>query len=293
MKSFLFSFRFLSYLVYAVALTAVLLYVRFPAEKFRAYCEQRLDRIVGTTGCTISRIDYFFPASVEFKKVRIGQSAGRKSDKIVFDRLRVSPEPGGFFSSWKMVGEMYGGSFHASLELKMRDRVFRLYSIKLENAALSAVIDEMPSFEREIVGRMTLSGDYSAEFDKPMDGNGKGELHLGKGHIQLVREILTLEVIDFEKLNLLWKYKDSRVALADGKMVGPQLDADFTGTLQPPFLPPEGRLSITGFLVARKQFLKDKPQIERLMRRLTKKYKGSAPFRLNGTMDKPTFRLST
>jgi len=293
MKGSLFSFRFLSYLIYAVVLTTVLLYVRFPADKFRIYCEQRFEQLVGIKGCTIAGIDYLFPLSVEFKKVRIGQSAGRKSDRIVFDRLRVSPASDGFLTSWTLVGEMYGGSFTALLELKMKEKVFYLHAIELENAALSAMIAEMPSFEREISGKFTISGDYSAEFDHPVNGTGNGKLHLGKGNIQLVREILTLEVIDFEELNVLWKYRDGLVTLAGGKMVGPLLNADFTGTLHPPFLPPGGHLNITGFLAAKKQFLRDRPQIERLMQRLAGKYKGSVPFRLNGTMDKPTFRLST
>ena len=77
-------------------------------------------------------------------------------------------------------------------------------------------------------------------------------------------------------------------------MAGQQLNADFTGILQAPFLPPEGGLNVSGFLVAKKQFLKDKPQIERLMQRLMKQYKKSAvPFRMGGTLSKPTFRLSS
>jgi len=293
MKSSLFSFRFLSYLVYAVLLTGILLYVRFPADKFRTYCEQRLEHLVGSKRCTIAEIHYLFPASVEFEKVRIGQSEDRKSDRIIFDRLTVSPGANGFLSSWKLAGKMYSGSFAASLELKMKEKVFHLNSIILENGALSAMIAEMPSFEREIGGKMSISGEYTAEFDEPMKGTGNGKLHLGKGSMQLVREVLTLEKIDFDELNVLWKYRDSLITLAGGKMVGPMLNADFTGTLQPPFLPPEGRLNITGFLVAKKQFLKDRPQIERLVQRLARKNKGSVPFRLNGTMEKPTFRLST
>ena len=293
MKGSFFSFRFLSYLVYAVVLTGILLYVRFPADKFRAYCEQRLEHLAGSRECTIAEIHYLFPAAVEFEKIRIGQSEERKSDRIVFDKLKVSPDFSRFLSLWKMTGEMYGGSFSALLELKMKERVLYLNSIRFENGALSAMVAEMPSFQREISGKMTVSGEYTAEFDRPLKGTGNGRLHLGKGNMQLIREVLTLDVIDFDELNVLWKYGDSQIILAGGKMAGPLLNADFTGTLQPPFLPPEGRLNITGFLVAKKPFLKDRPQIERLMQRLARKYEGSVPFRLNGTMDKPIFRLST
>ncbi|OEU51535.1 MAG: type II secretion system protein GspN [Desulfobulbaceae bacterium S5133MH15] len=294
MAGSIFSFRFLSYLVYAVILTAILLYVRFPTEKFRIYCEQRLEQVLGKGKCTIAKIRYHFPASVELRKVEIGQAADAKSNKIVFDWLRLSPGSEGFLTSWTVTGELYGGSLGALLEVQMKEKAFHLKSIKIEKVDIAAIVAHMPSFQREIVGELTVSGDYKAKFGQPMSGFGDGNLHLKEGNVQLVRQVLTLDAMDFEELNIDWKYGDSIFTITAGKMVGQQLNADFTGTLQAPFLPPEGGLNVSGFLVAKKQFLKDKPQIERLMQRLMKQYKKSAvPFRLGGTLNKPTFRLSS
>lgn len=294
MTGSIFSFRFLSYLVYAVVLTAVLLYVRFPAEKFRIYCEQRLEQVLGNGKCAIARIGYNFPASVEFRKVKIGQSNDGKGNKIVLDWLKLSPGSEGFLTSWMVTGGLYAGSLKADLEVQVKEKAFQLKSISLEKADIAAIIADMPSLQREIVGELSISGEYKGKISQPMSGFGSGNLHLSRGNIQLVRKILTLDSIDFEELNMVWKYGDSIFTISEGKMDGQQLNADFAGTIQSPFLPPEGVLNVSGFLVAEKQFLKDKPQIERLMQRLVRQYKKSAvPFRLGGTLDKPTFRLST
>lgn len=288
------SFRFFLYLVYAVVLTAVLLYVRFPTEKVRTYCEHRLEAVLGEGRASIEKIVYHFPVTVEFRKLKIGdQAADGESNEIVIDRLRLFPTSDGFLTSWVMDGELYAGLFRAILEIQMEEKIFQLRDIKLEKADIAAVTADMPVIQREVSGRLTVSGEYKAKFDQPLTGLGSGNLHFSAGTLHLVRQILTLDAIDFEEIDILWKYGETVLQITEGKMIGQQLDADFSGTLQPPFLPPVGGLNVSGLLVPKERFLEDKPQIERLVQRLMKQYKKSAvPFRVGGTLNKPIFRLS-
>jgi len=288
------SFRYFLYLVYAVVLTAVLLYVRFPTEKVRIYCEHRLEAILGKGRASIAKIVYHFPATVEFRTLKIGdQSADGESNEILIDRLRLFPTSGGFLTSWAMDGELYAGLFKAILEIQMEEKIFQLRDIKLEKADIAAAATDMPVIQREVTGSFTVSGEYKAKFDQPLTGLGSGSLHLRAGTLHLVRQILTLDAIDFEEIDILWKYGETVFQITEGKMIGQQLDADFSGTLQPPFLPPVGGLNVSGLLVPKEGFLEDKPQIERLVQRLMKQYKKSAvPFRVGGTLNKPIFRLS-
>jgi type II secretion system protein N len=294
MVNAIFSFRSFLYLVYAIILTAVLLYVRFPGEKMRVYCERRLDHVIGSGRSSIAKIDYHFPATVEFRKVKIsGESAGGANNEITLDWLRFFPGSGGFLTSWLVDGELSSGFFEAALDIQLKEKIFQLKDIRLEKIDLAAITVGMPAIQREITGELTLSGKYKAKFDQPLTGVGDGTLHLTAGTMQLIRQVLTLDVIDFEEINIPWKYADSVLNITDGKMIGQQLDADFSGTLHPPLVPPVGSLKISGLLVPGEQFLKDKPQIERLVQRLMKQYKTPAvPFKLGGTLNKPTFRLS-
>jgi len=288
------SFRFFLYLLYGVVLTAVLLYVRFPGEKMRVYCEHRIDDVMGNGRTSIGKISYYFPATVEFNRVKIsGQPVKGKNNEIVVDRLRLSPISDGSLKSWEVDGELYSGIFKATLKIQMEEKFFQLKDISLEKVDIAAVTASIPAIQREITGNVTVSGEYKAKFDQPLAGGGSGNFHLGEGAVQLVRPILTLDVIDFEEINIPWKYADSTFQITEGKLLGMQLDADFSGTLKPPFLPPAGDLNISGLLIPGEQFLKDKPQIGRLVQRLMKQYKTSAvPFRMGGTLNKPSFRLS-
>ena len=66
MRHSIFSLRSLLYILYAVLLTAVLLYVRFPAEKFKQYCVGQIENLVPESTCTIKHIGYRFPLSADF-----------------------------------------------------------------------------------------------------------------------------------------------------------------------------------------------------------------------------------
>lgn len=294
MAASILSFRFFLYFVYAIVLTGVLLYVRFPAEKVKMYCEHRLERVLANGKASIAKIDYHFPATVEFRKVKIAsRRVSGKSNEIVVERLRLFPKPDGFLTSWGVGGVFYSGIFEARLEIDLGENIFGLKDIRLEKSDIAAVAAGMSAIEREIRGELTVTGEYKAKFDQPLAGRGEGSLHLGAGTVQLVRQILTLDVIDFEEINMGWEYGDSTFQIIEGKMTGKQLDADFSGTLKPPFFPPLGGLDVSGLLVPREEFLEDKPQIERLVQRLMKQYKKPAvPFRVGGTLNNPTFRLS-
>ncbi len=71
MAQSLFSWRFFLYFAYAVALTVILLYVRFPAEKIEAYCTARVERLFQASTCKIDRVTYRFPISAVFESLHI------------------------------------------------------------------------------------------------------------------------------------------------------------------------------------------------------------------------------
>jgi len=289
----LFSFRSLLYLLYALVLTAVLLYVRFPTEKFRMYCEHRLEQAMGKKKCTIGKIVYHFPAAIEFRKVKIGATSGNKNGGFLLDRLTLSPSPSGFLTSWQLGGNLYEGFVKATLVLQIKEKAFQLKNVRIEGVNVTAIVTSMLSLKREITGELVFSGEYKAKFEQPTNGLGNGNLSLSSGDIRLVRPILTLNSIAFKDINVFWEYGKSIIRLTKGKMAGLQLDADFAGTLQVPLGAPESRLNVRGLLVPKEQFLKDKPQVEKLVQRLMQRYKKSAvPFRVGGTLNKPTFRLS-
>jgi len=292
MLNAIFSLRSFLYLLYAVVLTSVLLYVRFPTEKFILFCEHRLQQFSEGAECSISKIDYSFPLTLEFVDVRIG-SSDVKSDSLKIDQLQLSPTFIGMFSSWKIKGKMYSGVVQTVLTVPFDDDFFYFKEIRCEKIDIAAVVADMPTFERGISGALTFAGEYKGESTHPLAGFGKGNISLENGVLHLQSTVLSLGAMDFSLISVDWEYGEGMFHVLKGRMVGEQLNADFSGMLQPPFLASGGRLTIDGVIEPQEKFIKSKPKIKRLFQRLQQRSKkATVPFKVGGTLSKPTFRLS-
>ncbi len=293
MINYLFSFRSFLYLLYAVALTALLLYVRFPTEKFKSYCEYRVEQVMEIGKCSIGKIGYHFPASVEFLNVKIIQTVDDKPSSVIFDRLKISTAIKDFRPLWNIDGDFYGGAFQGEAVVSFKEKTLYINDIKAEGIDLKGITANIPSFERDISSTVSFSGEYKTKLSQLLTGSGAGSLRFTDGKVKLVQKILMLDFVDFEEIDVIWKYENKTFQVTEGNMLGFQLDADFAGALQGPWLPPRGVLDVTGFLVVHESYLVEQPQVERIVERLMKRYKKSAvPFRVRGTLNKPTFRLS-
>ena len=132
MSHSIFSLRTFFYFVYAIFLTAVLLFVRFPAEKFKAYCEQRIEKILpGSSTCNIDHIVYHFPLAVVFETIKISRTIDGQASDMVVDSLSVSPQPLQFWRAFTLQGKLRSGLFQARLELDRGKKTFQLVNIHL------------------------------------------------------------------------------------------------------------------------------------------------------------------
>lgn len=315
--------RFFFYLLYGLVLMSVLLYIRFPADSLKTYCEHRLEQFTGVEKCSIGRIIYHFPFAVELKRIRFFAGSGERN-RITIDDLQLFPVKKKFFGQWRLEGSCYGGSLSGLLEVKLKRKVYSLQDFRLENIDLSPLSKSIPALGRKLKGRLDFTGDYKARFDKPawpasmahlqranenstaagqpstvrssdrlLAGTGQGNLVLKQGRIQLSRSVLTLEEIDFNEINIRLQLQDQLLLIREGRMDGKDVDARLAGTIQGPFFPPHGSLQISGLLFPREKFLAGRPAIARFFGRLKQSSRKPAlRFRIGGTLTKPTFRLS-
>ena len=59
----------LSVAFYTIVLLGVLLYLRFPGERFKEYCEYRIEKWLPGVSCTIAGIGYEFPVKIIFEQM--------------------------------------------------------------------------------------------------------------------------------------------------------------------------------------------------------------------------------
>jgi type II secretion system protein N len=289
-----FSFRSLFYFAYAVMLTALLLYVRFPAEKFKAYCENRIERLFPGSACNIDQIAYQFPLSADLETIKINRTIDGQESEMTVDRLVINPEPWQFWRAFKVKGGMYSGLFEASLDFDEKAQTFQLTDIHLEGLDAGKLAESIGLADRKISGLFEFTGDYQAPSDNPGDGVGKGAVQIVTGSMSLLQPILALSTIEFEKLAANVTQQNGIISFVEGELLGKEIVADFTGEMRlaSPLL--NSSILLSGQMEPDDDFLRNHPKEYQFVRRLLQRYKVTVlPFKVGGTVKSPLFRFST
>lgn len=290
----IFSLRSLLYVLYAVLLTAVLLYVRFPAEKFKLYCIGQIESLVPESTCTIKNIGYRFPLSAIFSSLSLSREINGREAAIVAEELVVSLELPQLWRSVAITGKMYSGRFAATLNFDRRAHSFRLANIEGQGIELGALAEGIGISDREMSGIVGFSGDYQAPNRAPGDGTGEGRIEIVNGSFSLLQPILNLSALAFDTISLRVIRDNGPAQLVEGELLGSEIVADFSGDLQvtAPFV--TSNIEIIGHLEPDAGYLQAHPQEQQVVQRLLQRYKMTVlPFKVGGTVQRPLFRFST
>lgn len=282
------------YVAYAVMLTVVLLYVRFPGEKFKDYCEKRIERLLPDSACTIEEIAYRFPSSAVFANIHITRAIDGQDNDMVVEFLSITPESLQFWRVFKVHGEMYSGLFTASLDVDSKTQQFHLTDIHVKGLEVGKLTESIGLADRKISGIFAFKGDYQAASNHPSDGVGTGDVEVVSGSIGLLQPILALSSIEFEKLTVGVSQQNGVIHFVDGALLGKEISADFAGDIRltSPLL--QSSILLNGHLAPDEVFLRDHPREQQFVQRLLLRYKATVlPFKVGGTVQRPLFRFST
>lgn len=290
----LFSIRSLFYVAFAVLLIALLLYVRFPSEKFKTYSEQHIERLSPGSDCNISRFVYNFPFSAVLETITITRTISGEETEMIVDRMAVTPDLPQFWKRFKISGEMYSGLFEARLDLDRKAETFQLTDIYFEGLEAGSLAESIGISDRKLSGRFEFAGSYQASTDAPGDGVGTGVAQVLSGSLSLLQPLLSLSTIEYDHLAVDLSQQDGIVTFANGELAGKDIVANFIGEMQldSPFI--MSNISISGYLEPNDAFLRNHPEEQQFVQRLLEKYEASVlPFKIGGTVQRPLFRFST
>jgi type II secretion system protein N len=290
----IFSLRTFLYFVYAVVLTAVLLYIRFPAEKFKEFCEKRLEYMLSDSVCTIDRIAYHFPFSLVFFDVQSSRTVDEKDSKLLVNRLTVTPDLKKLLKAYAVSGEVYGGSFGVTLNVDGQEESFQLADISVKDFDIEAWANDYSLLDRKVAGIIEFSGSYQARFDSPLEGTGTGKLVVADGSMEFLQPVLSLSTFGFSMINVDMTHENNIVRFINGQVSGQEINAEFTGEMRviSPLL--SSTLLMSGKLAPNEDFLLAHPEAKRLVDQLLLRYKSAVlPFKVGGSVKRPTFRFST
>jgi type II secretion system protein N len=285
--------RVSGYFIYAVLLIAVLLYVRFPSEKFEIFVVRTVETAFPGSRVDLGPYHYTFPATVHLDRALFEQKTGNE-EIVLLESIDITPIVSGLGLKYALSAKAYGGSFQANLKLAPVAGTFSLLDMHVNQIDLA-----LPPFlknisRREISGQLEYRGMYSA----PLDGSGKreakGVVRLSEGAFSLIQPVLTLRILDMQSLDAGISFNDGVLELVEGSFKGAELHAEFAGSLTAAEGLEAWKVDLSGALVPQKGFLKDKPQVLRVVKRLQSQYRKTAlPYRVSGSIGNPRFRFGT
>lgn len=290
----LLSWRNAGYLAYGLMLLALLLYARFPAEKFKQFCENRLGGLLADSSCAIDRIDYQLPLTLNFLGIHLRKTTDSGASELTLDRLSFILESAGKPATFTLAGALYGGQFSAHLAVgDFAQGRISMNDIRLVGLDAAALQKDLGRVDRKISGTFSFTGKYQADTTGFTAGIGEGRVEVAAGRVALLQPVLSLNQIDFHHLSGNIRYEKNRLTLRDGVLKGADLAGDFSGDMTLTGNYSQSEVQLGGRLVPQAAFLKDHPQEEKMVQAVMKRYNMTTlPFRVVGTLNNPVFRLS-
>ncbi len=284
--------QFLSYLLYALLLTCVLLYVRFPADKFEKFAERKIEEAFEGTDVNVGTFKLQLPFNIYLNKAVIAEKTS--GDEILrLQNIRIRPILSGFGLDYSLSGDLYNGTFTSQLLFAPRDDKFTLDDIELSAVDISQSKYVRMVSRREISGQLKFLGSYSASMAGG-DKDIKGVITLRDGKFSLMQPVLSLKEMEVISLEAGLTFKNGSLELIEGTFKGKEIDAEFEGSVNISDRVESSNVNVSGSLVPQKDFLKEKPQVLRVVKRLQKQYRKTAlPFNISGTIGNPRFRFGT
>ena len=313
--------RWSLYGIYALLLVAILLYFRFPTQKFKIFCTQKVSQYLSGNECSIESLRYQFPVTLVANNLRLhvnnqaGQSRsstgaipganntglGKQSaaktpagEVLEIPKVTLAPVLSGWGKTFSISITAYGGTHWATLACDRAQNTFTLSKIEINNLDLAKLSWLQAQTGRAITGLLTVEGSYSGQSGQGLSrGTGQGTAQIKKGTFDLLYPIFSLKNIDVESGEVLIKLHEQKMLLTKGKFSGKELAGTFSGqvdSLGVNFAAMQ--LDMTGSLAPTPALVKKSGQAQPLLQQLQKNH-STLPFHLQGTIGKPAFRFDS
>ena len=289
--------KWIWYGFYVIALTGILLAVRFPADDLAVFLEGFVSRKSPTTILSISGLTLAYPLGVRLKHVEVDQKILLgKMNLLTADDLILKAEPISLMRGKYVIhltSDLYGGDVTGGVAVNTTKAGSILAELHLSN-----IRAEQVKLLEAIAGvnlNCGLNGDifYEGDATALLAGTGKADFAFGAGTFSLVKPLFGFtETVGIEKMSLGFSLRKRQV---ETKLIftGSELLAELSGDINLVDNVLQSTLDLKGKITGTATFLrKDDPAsgpgMELLKKRLQE---GDISFMLLGTVAEPRVRL--
>ncbi|MBW2609593.1 MAG: type II secretion system protein GspN [Deltaproteobacteria bacterium] len=284
--------KWLGYTFYGILLTVALLYLRFPSGALRDFFQETSDRIDTRLLLSIEKVSPSLLFGLTFNKTKL--SMKEAPDKVLFkaDRLTIRPRIWSFLKGdfqYYFECLAYGGDLTGRIHFT-KNRLGGPFDTSIQ---LNDIHIADNSFIPRVIGHNVegvLSGTifYNGKDKSLRNGAGEADLIISDGWIKLLRPILSLESIDFNKALFKIVLKNQKLNLTHVELNSENLHGSASGTifLRKEFL--KSRLDLKGAIEPFADFFQNMTDSDDIMKIIKQRLKGGKlSFKIQGTIKDP------
>ena len=283
--------RRFGYAIYGILLTCTFLYYRFPSDSFCEYFATNFNNIFPKYGLLIDNISPSLPFGLKLINARIN-TLQNNARQIDIEKLYLEPMILSYFHGdlkYRFSANIYGGGLNGQIyfpdgvigspftaELKMEDL----------NIGENSILPNLTGQHMEGL----LSGNilFNSKDGFIQGSSGDGVLYISDGYIRLPKPVLSLESINFNRLQIKLTLSNMRLNLIGLELRSNEMFAEASGSLLLNKDLPLSNLDIRGNIEPNADLLKIITSFQDTTTSLRNRLKeGKIPFVIQGTILMP------
>lgn len=222
------------YGMYALALTAALLWVLFPAESFRAWLETRLNSPESPVTWEIKEMRVAWPFSVAALDIK---ATGRENGDAVLlvNELKIEPDIlrlRELKDKWPLAytARILDGTVRGKALADKKDGQLHI-SGTMSGLQIGGLESVWRQLGRQGSGKLSGEFNYEGKWQSLLSGTLRSDMEVTGGSLELRQQLFGLENLEFSRLSAIVTLKERTVSITEGKVKSNLLGADFSGNL--------------------------------------------------------------
>lgn len=285
-----------SLIFYTFILTGALLYLRFPTDDFKLFCQNKLTQLLPGTQCTIDNLRYKFPFGIEIQTIHFKDQQKKKQTFFTIDKALIHPALTSPASQFHVSFSAYEGKHDFSILTNRSEQKLTLKDVHLDHLNIARIPFLQTTFNRELTGFLSGEATFNFSWDnkKRMNSDGQGNITIEEGSFGLLFPILSLKKIDLKELQSNFIIQKDLLKLSKGNFQGNELKGEFAGdlTLKSPFI--QSEFAFQGTLEPLPPLLKKSKYAQNMLITLKRQHnRTTLPFLLQGNVERPRFKFDT
>ena len=289
--------KWFGYAIYCIVLIIVLLYYRFPSESLKDYVQARANNLNNLISLSVHRIKPWPPFWLKFYQTKL--TLKNKPSVTIFeaDGLLIKPQAWAILqgdAKYCIECPAYGGDIEGCIDFKSDSTKTPLFAAEagVKNIRIGDHQNLKNLIGRSVSGTLYGTIKYGGERKNLINGSGEADLKLLNGEIEISLPILHLESVKYNEIKIDMVLKEKRINLTHFELKGPMLKSMVSGTINLREKLGESTLNLKGNIEPHAELFKNSGSLsETVMFLKGQLKKGTLPFTVRGTLDKPNIRF--